>query len=132
MKLILSITEPNDEPDLIYQVLKQATDLKKPGFGGSSSGSGSANGFHGSSQTLSQQDFRGSASALPSSVANRRSNPTFNVEGNQSGTASPALAAPPALHPSSSGKEGAFSHSPLYLVGTMQISIYNVSPMHNK
>lgn len=110
-----------DQPDIIYQVLKQATDLKRPsGAGGSvSSGSGSGNGFHGSSQTIysQQTDPYGGAYACLSSNAgpgpstqHRRSNPTVNVIGNSgtshSGTSTPALAAAQAaaFHPSSSGK----------------------------
>ncbi|CAG7691249.1 unnamed protein product [Allacma fusca] len=80
-----------DEPDLIYQVLKQATDIKKTG--GSSSGSGSGNGIHGSSQTLYSQHDVG-AGGVPNvtmaSAAARRSNPSVNVVGQSGGLASGA------------------------------------------
>jgi len=67
---VVPFKEPErDELDMTYQVLKEATGLKKPG---SSSGSGSGSGFHGSSQTLHSQH-----EMTPTRVG--RSNPAVNI-----------------------------------------------------
>ncbi|ODM97928.1 SH3 and cysteine-rich domain-containing protein 2, partial [Orchesella cincta] len=60
-----------DDLDQTYQVLKEANVLKKPG--GGSSGSGSGNGLHGSSQTLHSQH-----EMTPGRLMGR-SNPSVNV-----------------------------------------------------
>ncbi|CAG7691245.1 unnamed protein product [Allacma fusca] len=102
-----------DEPDLIYQVLKQATDIKKTG--GSSSGSGSGNGIHGSSQTLYSQHDVG-AGGVPNvtmaSAAARRSNPSVNVVGQSGGLASGATTPGGAAQALASQSSSSAPHSP--------------------